>query len=421
MISSSLVELKTLTNIKTPLWPLKQVDYAVSYPDEESKTVTAKKYPLLLYLHGGGSSRDYLKDNYFKFTRLMNEGLMPKCIVASFSTYQGGGSYMDFHDGKTMYETFFMEEWLPHLQATYPVNPSRETTWICGISMGGCGSLKFTFKYPEKISVCCALEPFIDPCYLPKDLKGRNLLFRQNSWNGETGQKSLEVVRQKKTDDKVVEDFTGIESLIRCHGAIDVNDWDEKTYINFNPASIVLQNLANIQKYSMKGKNLKIYIECADTDFFNLHDGAEFLHNTLWKYRIPHEYHLCMDADHLGETIHDREAEAYRWLGKMAFKILGSPIKNQYNTLTPGQMETLKRLQQQASSSSVTLHDGVGGGDGEEPISSMHNVMLEMMRAVLPQAVKQHFKPLDGWGRLPESDLLSNAGKEMMGKDSSRL
>ena len=63
----------------------------------------------------------------------------------------------------------------------------------------------------------------------------------------------------------------------------------------------------------------------------------------------------------------------------------------------------------------------VGGGDGEEPISSMHNVMLEMMRAVLPQAVKQHFKPLDGWGRLPESDLLSNAGKEMMGKDSSRL
>ena len=49
MISSSLVELKTLTNIKTPLWPLKQVEYAVSYPDEESKTVTAKKYPLLLY------------------------------------------------------------------------------------------------------------------------------------------------------------------------------------------------------------------------------------------------------------------------------------------------------------------------------------------------------------------------------------
>merc|ERR1719277_2205083 len=75
-------------------------------------------------------------------------------------------------------------------------------------------------------------------------------------------------------------------------------DWDADAYQAYNPASIVRSNAQAIRDHQ-----LKIYIEAADQDFFNLHEGAEFLHQTLWKYRIAHQYLLCTEADHLGSKM----------------------------------------------------------------------------------------------------------------------
>jgi len=63
-------------------------------------------------------------------------------------------------------------------------------------------------------------------------------------------------------------------------------------------------------------------LEAADKDYFNLHDAAEFLHQTLWRYRIPHEYHLNHEADHGGSTLVPRTREALGWLGKMMQRAL---------------------------------------------------------------------------------------------------
>merc|ERR1712012_453796 len=73
-------------------------------------------------------------------------------------------------------------------------------------------------------------------------------------------------------------------------GAVSHKMWDADAYQAFNPASIVRSNAQTIRDHQ-----LKIYIEAGDQDLFNLHEGAEFLHQTLWKYRIAHEYHLCTE------------------------------------------------------------------------------------------------------------------------------
>merc|ERR1712194_279636 len=111
--------------------------------------------------------------------------------------------------------------------------------------------------------------------------------------------------------------------------------WNADAYQAFNPASIVRSNAQVVREHQ-----LKIYIDAGDQDFFNLHEGAEFLHQTLWKYRIPHEYHLWTEADHLGSTMTPRMTETFTWLGKMMRKAIDPRCMEP----TPGQMIYLKWL-----------------------------------------------------------------------------
>ena len=65
-----------------------------------------------------------------------------------------------------------------------------------------------------------------------------------------------------------------------------------------NPA-----NRARANADQIRDSGLAIYLEAADRDFLNAHDGAEFLHNVLWDLDLSHEYHLVRGADH-DERIH---------------------------------------------------------------------------------------------------------------------
>ena len=67
-------------------------------------------------------------------------------------------------------------------------------------------------------------------------------------------------------------------------------------YRRWNPASIATDNAAAI-----RASGLKIFFDCGDNDYLNLHDGAEFLHRVLWDHGIQHEYRLVHGADHLGQ------------------------------------------------------------------------------------------------------------------------
>lgn len=77
-----------------------------------------------------------------------------------------------------------------------------------------------------------------------------------------------------------------------------------------NPA-----NLARANAGQIRASGLAIYIDAADHDFLNAHDGAEYLHRTLWDLDLSHEYHLVRDADHGGPTMLPRLRAMLAWLG----------------------------------------------------------------------------------------------------------
>jgi S-formylglutathione hydrolase len=79
-----------------------------------------------------------------------------------------------------------------------------------------------------------------------------------------------------------------------------------------NPA-----NLAQANVQQIRDAGLAIYLDAADRDFLNAHDGAEFLHRILWSLDLSHEYHLVRDADHGGATMRPRLSAMMAWLGSM--------------------------------------------------------------------------------------------------------
>ena len=48
--------------------------------------------------------------------------------------------------------------------------------------------------------------------------------------------------------------------------------------------------------------------------FIQLYEGAEFLHQISWQYKIRHEYHLVRGARHVGPSLNDRFTEAAQFL-----------------------------------------------------------------------------------------------------------
>lgn len=73
-------------------------------------------------------------------------------------------------------------------------------------------------------------------------------------------------------------------------------------------------NRARQHRNAIRDSGLAIYIDAAENDFLNAHDGAEFLHRLLWDLDISHEYRLLRGADHGGPSTRPRLAALFSWL-----------------------------------------------------------------------------------------------------------
>lgn len=250
------------------------VEYSVLLPDGYDKA--GKPYPLLLFLHGGGGDRTHLTRSRAIIEEVWNTGKLPKMVVATPSCKRS--FYMDYKDGSQKWESFIVGPFLEHLRAKYNVSRERKDTLLSGISMGGMGSLRLGFKYPDKFGGLAALEPGIDPALQWKDVKVKNRFWRA---------------------DQLMEAIYG-------------KPFDHAYWAANNPATI-----AATQAEKIRSSKLAIYIECGDEDAFNLHEATEFLHRILWDNNIPHEYHLVRGADHLGVTVHPRTIEALSFLNRV--------------------------------------------------------------------------------------------------------
>jgi len=333
-----------------------------------------EKLPLLLNLHGGGqSAKDLLYALPDLEARWKSEQL-PRCVVAGFSTLHGTGYYHNYYDGSIRYIDFFMTEFLPFLQQNFRVSSARSHTWLTGGSMGGLGALRLAFTYPEAFAGAATLEPCVDPVFEPSDILDRNLIGRGDfeNWKG------MEVCHGSLAGETKA-----------MFGAVNREEWNQDSYHQYNPACIVRSNANNIRE-----NEVRIYIDAADEDFLNLHDGAEFLHKTLWQYRIPHEYHLCYKADHIGPSLYHRVNDMNNWLCKNMKDVL-EPKKE---ALTPGQELYLSWLTKQDS---IIPVGDMKPPEGAEPLTMFDQGMLDYTREQMPEFIKKHANaPTEGVDRL---------------------
>jgi S-formylglutathione hydrolase len=248
------------------------VEYGVLLPESYDQ---AKDLPLLFFLHGGGGDKSFLARMRPVIDEMWKAGMLPPMVIVTPSAARS--FYMDYKDGSQKWESFIVTEFLDHLRAKFKVTRERKGTMLFGISMGGMGTLRLGFKYPEKFGALAAMEPGIDPVLKWRDLSSRYRFYR--------GQNVMETIFGKPFDEAY---------------------WEAN-----NVATIAVTRAERL-----RAAGQSIYIEAGDEDMFYLHEAAEFLHRILWDQKIPHEYHLVRGADHVGKTIRPRATEALAFLAR---------------------------------------------------------------------------------------------------------
>lgn len=266
----SMASEKILAELASDLVP-GPVEYAVLLPDGYS---TMKDLPLVFNLHGGGGNRDNLVAQQPLWDRLWAAKTIPPLMVVMPSVRERG-FYMNFRDGSERWEDFIVGPFIDHLRDKYPVSRDPKRTFLMGASMGGMGSLRIAFRYPERFGAIAALEPGIEPILNWSDMKPKHRFWRS---------------------DDLMEQAYG--------KPIDAAYWKQN-----NPVAMAVAAAQRI-----KDSGLQIYIEAGDEDQFWLYEGAEFLHQILWNKKIKHEYHLVRGGDHIGPSLGPRSEEAIRFL-----------------------------------------------------------------------------------------------------------
>lgn len=122
---------------------IQKTDVMVILPDVDwSKEKTGRKYQVLYLLHGGGE--DYT--SYIRYTNIetwANERCLAVVMPCGVNS-----SYMDMAHGQRYY-TYLSEELPCVMQHVFPLSTKKEDHFVMGFSMGGMGTMHWSFDHPE--------------------------------------------------------------------------------------------------------------------------------------------------------------------------------------------------------------------------------------------------------------------------------
>jgi S-formylglutathione hydrolase FrmB len=118
-----------------------------------------KKFPVVYFLHGLGGDQTFLVssggwgliEDAWEQKRFGEFVLITPEADTSF--------YINSKSGHTRYEDFFIHEFIPQMEKKFRLSGTRSGRAISGLSMGGYGSLRFAFKYPQMFASVGALMP----------------------------------------------------------------------------------------------------------------------------------------------------------------------------------------------------------------------------------------------------------------------
>jgi enterochelin esterase-like enzyme len=118
------------------------------YCPADYDTETKRRFPVVYWLHGSGGGLPGIPKVAMRFDKAIRAGHAPPCLVVFVNGLQMG-MYVDWDDGSAPLESMIIHDLLPHIDQTYRTRATREGRLLDGFSMGGYGSSRLGFKFPE--------------------------------------------------------------------------------------------------------------------------------------------------------------------------------------------------------------------------------------------------------------------------------
>lgn len=208
-----------------------------------------RSYPILYLLHGyTDHETSWIQFGEVNITADMlieNREASPMIIVMPDA---GLTWYINNYDGSVRYEDAFFSEFIPVIEKTYRIRAQKEFRAIGGLSMGGYGSLLYSFKHPDMFVACLPFSSGIRPDSL--------------------------VIKCQKMNEL---------NLNECYGSIDgeklSKTWEENS---------ILELASNLPVSSLS--SVSYYIDCGDKDDFVV--GNSLLHFVLMDRKVAHEFRI---------------------------------------------------------------------------------------------------------------------------------
>lgn len=125
-------------------------------PGHDAAENAGRRYPVIYYLHGGRPGGEMKSVSLVaQLDRAMRSGAAPEMIYVFVNG--GAMSHYDYPQLKSYGETAFVDELIPHIDATYRTVARREGRGLEGFSQGGRGTGRIMLKRPELFLSCAPM------------------------------------------------------------------------------------------------------------------------------------------------------------------------------------------------------------------------------------------------------------------------
>ena len=219
-------------------------NYAIYLPPDYE--TSSRSYPVLYLLHGLGDDQtgwiQFGEVKKIADNAIINGEATPMVIVMPDAN-TGEVGYFNIPSKNWMYEDFFFNELMPHVESKYRIKSDKRFRAISGLSMGGGGTLTYALHRPDLFSAAAPLS----------------------SATGSTDvEESLKRIRRYGFE------FTRdeMQSLLKAN----------------HPLELIKEIPLN------KLNSVRWYIDCGDDDY--LFEDNSLLHIAFSKRGINHEYRV---------------------------------------------------------------------------------------------------------------------------------
>ncbi len=228
----------------------KEVAYSVYLPfDYETSN---RSYPVLYLLHGFSDNEtgwvQYGESNYIA-DRLINSGEAPPMIIVTPDVSIGW--YANSYDGKSRWEDFFVQEFIPAIDRGFRTRVRKEFRAVAGLSMGGFGTMLLAAKHPDLFAAAAPLSAGI---WTEEEI----LEMSDDVWDSLVGEPY----------GKGLKGEARLSPHYRQNSILDI---------------VKNTNVEDLKK-------VRYYIDCGDDDF--LIKGNMALHSLMIDRGIPHEFRV---------------------------------------------------------------------------------------------------------------------------------